>query len=164
MLENWKRGIVIPVAKPVKDPDQAKRYRPIARLSSVAKLIDCLRLPEFSLNENFQKYHHGLKKERSVTTVLICISFFLKADLTQAKLCQRTLLVVLDLILIFDTVGHYPLLNDITSSNLFDKTKRWILAYLRVRRIDVELRQTKSKRRKVPHKLVCYPRSYLICI
>ena len=109
----------------------------------MAKLIERLLLPEFNFKVNFQEHQHGLRKERSTTTALNCISIYIKAGLNQAKSRQRTLTAA------FDTVDHHHLLNDIASSNLSNNTKRWILAYLRGRHTYAELRDTKSKRRNV---------------
>ena len=142
-------GRLIPLAKPGKDPGQAKSYRTIALLSPVAKLIERLLLPEFNFNVNFQEHQHGFRKERATTTALNCISFYIKAGLNKAKPRQRTLMVALDLTAAFDTVDHHHLLNPIASSNLSNNTKRWILAYLRDRHTYVEFRDTKSKSRKV---------------
>ena len=75
--ENWKVGRKIPLAKPGKDPKQAKSYRPIALLSPVASLIERLLLPDFNFNVDFQEHQHGFRKERSKTTELNCISIYI---------------------------------------------------------------------------------------
>ena len=50
IAQNWKVGKIIPLLKPVKDPEHSKSYRPYALLSPVAKITERLLLPKFDLN------------------------------------------------------------------------------------------------------------------
>ena len=84
MPQKWKVGKILPLLKPVKDPEQSKSYRHIALLSPVAKLAEKLLLKDYERSIDLAD-HYGFRKMRSTTTVLNCISYKIKVGLNQKQ-------------------------------------------------------------------------------
>ena len=63
--------------------------------------------------------------------------------------CDRSVLVAIDLTAAFDTVNHEKLLNYVNESTLPDTLEQFLNCYIRGRSTYVELREHKSKHRRV---------------
>lgn len=142
-------GRIIPLLKPGKPADVSKSYRPIALLSPVAKLVEKILLPEVQEHLPLADHQHGFRSGRSTITALNTVVHAITTGLNKPKPCDRTIMVALDLTAAFDTVNIATLLEDVRTTNISARTKRWLRAYLRGRSTFTEYQGRRSKLRKV---------------
>ena len=145
----WKSAHVIPVLKPGKSPDQGNSYRPISLLCPEVKVLERLNLPILKAALSTSPTQHGFKSRHSVVSSLLPLTTNIARGFNAPKPAFRTGLLCVDLSKAFDVVDHHRLLKKIGLSDLHSNMKRWLVAYLRDRRIRVEYEGKFSKWRKV---------------
>lgn len=101
---NWKEAILIPLAKPSKDPQLPASYRMISLLSNISKIYEAFihqKITEF-INENdiYESFQFGFRKNHATTHAL---SIFTADVATQLNKRSGTIAVSLDTEKAFDT-------------------------------------------------------------
>ena len=145
----WKSANIIPVLKPGKSPDLGPSYRPISLLCPEIKVLERLNLPVLSASLASSPSQHGFKSNHSTVTALLPLTTNVVRGFNEKKPAVRTGLLCVDLSKAFDVVDHHQLLKKIGFSDLHSNLKRWLVAYLRDRRVRVIYQGKESKWRKV---------------
>ena len=145
----WKSAHVIPVLKPGKSPDQGLSYRPISLLCPEIKVLERLLLPILKVALPTSSTQHGFKPRHSTVSALLPLSTNVARGFNEQKPAHRTGLLCVDLSKAFDVVDHHRLLKKIGFSDLNSNLKRWLVAYLRDRRVRVVYEGKLSRWRKV---------------
>ena len=145
----WKSANVIPVLKPGKSPDQGPSYRPISLLCPEIKVLERMLLPTLSASLTTSPSQHGFKARHSTVSALLPLSTNIVRGFNARKPAIRTGLLCVDLSKAFDVVDHHRLLKKIGLTDLHSNLKRWLVAYLRDRRIRVVYQGKPSKWQKV---------------
>ena len=145
----WKSAQVIPVPKPGKPADQGTSYQPISLLCPEVKVLERLNLGIMSAALSTSPSQHGFKKNHSSVSALLPLATNVVRGFNAAKPAYRTGLLCVDLSKAFDVVDHHRLLKKIDASPLNSNLKRWLVAYLRDRRVRVLFQGKMSKWRKV---------------
>ena len=145
----WKTANVIPVPKPNKPSDQGKSYRPISLLCPEVKVLERLNLPILRASLPPSPSQHGFRGNHSTVTALMPLTTQIIRGFNERKPALRTGLLCVDLSSAFDVIDHHLLLWKINSSDLNPNLKRWLIAYLRDRRVRVLYQGVASKCRKV---------------
>ena len=145
----WKSSLTIPIHKPGKDTSKGSPYRPISLLCPALKVLETLILP--TINTYLLPAHdqHGVRQEHSTTSALLQLSTEITMGFNQRKPHDRTVCVVVDLSVVFDTVCHNKVLSKINRSHLPPATSRWLSCYLRRRQAKTCFRGVKSPSRKI---------------
>ena len=92
---------------------------------------------------------HGFKSSYSTVTALLPLTTNVVRGFNERKPTVRTGLLCVELSKAFDVVDHHRLLKKIGYSDLHSNLKRWLVAYLRDRRVRVIHQGKNSKWRKV---------------
>ena len=105
--DSWKHGIVVPIPKPGKAPEQVTGYRPITLLPCMGKLMErmVLRRLQHTLESRnvFSSFHLGFRKGKSTTDAL----HLMKNAITLAQHAHEYCLIVyLDIEGALDSVWH----------------------------------------------------------
>ena len=144
----WKSATVIPVPKPGKPQDQGLSYRPISLLCPEVKILERLLYPSFSASFDASPNQHGFRPGRSTITALLPLTTQVAEGFNAPKPASRTGLLSIDLSKAFDIVDRAKLMEKINRTNLHGNLKRWLLCYLRDRRVRVQYQGCFSKWRK----------------
>ena len=130
----WKIGLIIPILKPNKSPDQSTSYRPISLLSPLAKLMEKLVLwtltEHFQLAENAEYRRRRVQENAEYNNSFACIHDHIQRGLNDKRPNKRKLMVALDLSRAFDTVNIEILMKIILETTLPPTIKRWLGNYL----------------------------------
>ena len=145
----WKSANVIPVLKPGKSPDLGPSYRPISLLCPEIKVLERLNLPILRAALSSSPSQHGFKAQHNTVSALLPLTTQVVRGFNDKKPAVRTGLLCVDLSKAFDVVDHHRLLKKIGFSDLHSNLKRWLVAYLRDRRVRVDYQGKNSKWRKV---------------
>ena len=132
----WKSADVIPVQKPGKPADQGSSYRPISLLCPEVKVLERLNLRLLKPSLSSAPSQHGFKSNHSTISAVLPLVTQVARGFNERKPALRTGLLCVDLSKAFDVVEHH-LLKKIDCTDLHPNLKRWLLAYLRDRRIRV---------------------------
>lgn len=126
----WKMANILPIVK-VKNPKEAKDYRPISILCVLGKALEKIvhkQVSDYlSNNQLFAEYQSGFRKNHSTVTALLKVTDDIRAAMDQRLM---TLLVLLDLSKAFDCVHHELLLTKLKYLGFSDNTLNWFLSYL----------------------------------
>ena len=145
----WKCANVVPVPKPNKPLDQGTSYRPISLLCPEVKVLERLNLPIMRASLQPSPSQHGFRSNHSTTTALLPLTNQIARGFNSKKPAKRTGLVCVDLSKAFDVVDHHRLLWKIHNSNLNPNLKRWLVSYLRDRKVRCLYQGKASRWRKV---------------
>ncbi len=144
--EAWKHGIVVPIPKPGKAPEQVTGYRPITLLPCMGKLMERMvlrRLQHTLESQNvFSSLHLGFRKGKSTIDAL----HLMKNAITLAQLSHEYCLIVyLDIEGAFDSVWHDGLLFKLHSIGVGDQMLAWLYSYFQNRTVQVQVGVDKSE-------------------
>ena len=78
---------------------------------------------------------HGFKSRHSTVTALLPLATNVARGFNEKKPAIRTGLLCINLSKAYDVVDHHRLLKKIGFSDLHSNLKRWLVAYLRDRRV-----------------------------
>ena len=145
----WKCAHVIPIQKPNKPSDQGKSYRPISLLCPEVKVLERLNLPLMRASLSPSDAQHGFRGNHSTVTALLPLTTQIIRGFNERKPASRTGLLCVDLQSAFDVIDHHALLWKIDSSDLHPNLKRWLVAYLRDRKVRCLYQGVASRWRKV---------------
>lgn len=140
--ELWKKSKIIPVFKKGKRSD-IKNYRPIAILSSFAKIFERIIHTKLTLQTNhiISPNQHGFIKKRSTATNLLCLNI----NITKALKSNKQLDVIYtDFAKAFDTVNFKILLSKLAKLGFCPRLLSWINSYLSERLLYIKYKSTYS--------------------
>lgn len=136
----WKRGKIIPILKPGKDPSVPTSYRPITLLSAISKIFERLILERLLLHID---QHHiiapeqfGFRKGFSTVHQLVRVENTIHRN---KSLSNNTAMVFLDVEKAFDNVWHDGLVHKMVQANFPDYLIRIVRNYLSNRTFRVHL-------------------------
>ena len=92
-------------------------------------------------------YQHGFRPGQSRSSALLQLTSDVATGFNQRKPPHRTICVVVDLTVAFNTVNHNVLLSKIARSTLPESTCRWLSNYIRGRQSVTICRDIQSKAR-----------------
>ena len=148
--ELWKRGIIIPILKPGKDPTACKSYCPISLLSTIGKLLE--RMVKARLEWQIERNHilHrsqcGFRKGMSTMDILARLDCKIQKAF---KRKQIALVVYVDLENAFDRVSHTGLIYKMAKNGIDGHMLKWIEEYLRDRKVKVRLFEEYSEEHRL---------------
>ena len=126
----WKMANILPIPK-VRNPKEAKDYRPISILCVLGKALEKVvhkQVSEFlSVNKLFAEFQSGFRQNHSTVTALLGVTDDIRAAMD--KICI-TLLALLDLSKAFDCVHHELLLTKLKYLGFSDAVVGWFSSYL----------------------------------
>ena len=128
--------------------DQGPSYRPISQLAPKIKILERLIIPDLVSSLSPNASQHGFRPRHSTITALLPLATTIARGFNNAKPASCTGLLSIDLSKAFDVVDRDKLLDKIESTNLNPNLKRWLLCYLRDRRMRVRYQGRLSKWRK----------------
>lgn len=127
---SWKSAFVLPLLKSG-DPSLLDNYRPISRLSVLAKLFESLinEQLKYFLTENsiLNPMQSGFRQGHSTVTAVTAVTNDILNALDNKKSCAA---IFIDLSKAFDTVDHDLLLKRLQRIGFSDTVLRWFSNYL----------------------------------
>jgi hypothetical protein len=164
----WKLAKIIPILKPLKDPNDGNSYRPISLLSPIAKTLEKLILPSITNNIPNLDFQHGFKENHSTITALHKINSKIAEGFNKKRKPDRTVIVSLDMSKAFDTVNIHTLLQKISNTKIPNKIIKFLSNYLKGRQAFTIFEDARSITRNlktgVPQGGVLSPTLFLISI
>lgn len=165
----WKKAVVIPVAKPGKDGTKTDSYRPISLLSGLSKLTEKIILRRLDKIEQKEKIipncQFGFRSGHSTTHQVVRIITDIKTNLNQN---QNTVLMLLDMQKAFDKVWIDGLIYKLLKVQIPPHLCKLILSYLTQREFRVRLNGAMSGSKiiaaGVPQGSVLGPKLYTMYI
>ena len=113
----WKKGKIITILKPNKDPTKPSSYRPITLLCTPSKIMELLVLNLISPYIPLAQSQHGFRPLHSTSTLLTNLTQQITDGINQLK-PQRTLLTTIDISKAFDAMPRRNLINKINQTKL----------------------------------------------
>ena len=130
--DNWKTGLIIPIAKPKKNPNLPESYRPITLLQCISKLMEniisnrlCFIAEENNLLLDSQ---HGFRARRSTLDPVVELEYEIRKGIADTHV---TVVVFFDLKAAYDSVDHKLLLNALVKLGLGGRLLTWIEDFLK---------------------------------
>ena len=146
----WKRGTIITILKPQKDPTLATSYRPITLLCTPSKITERLTLDIAEKHIELSHTQHGFRPLHSTNTLLTNLTQNVLDGMNSNK-PERTLLITIDISKAFDAIPRFILTDKIYNTNMPNNTKRWLANYLADRRSHVTFKGKSSLTRNFPN-------------
>ena len=149
MPKIWGKALVLPIAKPNKDPHLVSSYRPIALTSSVCKLLKKIlnmRLMHYLEKGNFlSPSQYGFRKRRSTVDSLVRLD----NDILNAFARQQQLKAVFfDIEKAYDTTWCYHILHYVHRVGIRGRLANFIRYFLQDRHFCVSISDIKSMEQK----------------
>jgi exonuclease III len=136
----WRQAIIIPIAKPGKDPSNPNHYRPISLTNCLCKIMERLinsRLVWYlELNNILTPYQAGFRKHRSTTDHLLLLDTFIR---NAFKNKNHVLAVFFDLEKAYDMAWKFGSLTDLHDAGLRGHLPTFIGNFLDQRTFQVRL-------------------------
>ena len=114
----WKLANIVLTPKPHKDTDKGTSYRPISRLSVIAKTLEKSLLPYITANIPNTTMQHGYKTQHSTVTALHTLNNTVAKGFNQMAPPARTLTVTLDMSKACDTINIHTLIRKLLQTNI----------------------------------------------
>ena len=139
-----KSAIITPLLKKAsRDPESLKNYRPIvSNLTFVSKFLERMVAKQlhnhFSQHQLYEKHQSAYRKRHSTETALTCVQNDILRAIDYSKV---TVLVLLDLSAVFDTVDYNFLLERLKQ---YGTAQSWFKSYLEERSQKVHLHRSSS--------------------
>ena len=146
----WKRGKIITLLKPNKDPTQPSSYRPVTLLCTPSKILEHLILNLISPHIPLAQSQHGFRPLHSTSTLLTNLTQQISDGINSRK-PQRTLLTTIDISKAFDAIPRYTLIYKIYNTDMANNAKRWLANYLAGRQGYVSFQNELSRIRNFPN-------------
>ena len=143
--ETEKVGIITPIVKPNKDPNNINNYRPITSLTFLSKLLENVVHEQIINYLNTQnllpKFQSAYRYQHSTTTALLKIQNDIINILAKG---ETVIYISLDLSAAFDTILHSHLLKCLQNFGIIDIPLKWFNSYLNNRKIKVKAKNMLS--------------------
>ena len=147
---DWKLGLIIPIAKPLKDPNLPESYRPITLLQCLSKLLENLvgnRLNFIAEKHNLLiNTQHGFRSKRQTLDPIVELEYEIRKGIAEGDV---TVVVFFDLKAAYDSVDHKLLLNALAKLGIGGKLLSWIEEFLKDRYISTIVEDHISKALKI---------------
>lgn len=147
----WKKGKIITILKPKKDPTQAASYRPITLLCTPSKIIERHILHNINPHILLSPTQHGFRPNHSTNTLLTNLTQHTFDGINCKRPAQRTILATVDISKAFDAIPRFPLTDKIYNTTMPNNTKRWLANYLSGRQSYVSYNNKSSHTRILPN-------------
>lgn len=138
--QTWSEAIVIPIAKPGKDPTDPNSYRPIALTSCVCKTLERMinnRLVWYlEKNRIISELQSGFRKRRSTVDHLVRLESFIRESLVRH---EHVVAVFFDLEKAYDTTWKYGIMRDLFNAGLRGRLPNFISNFLSDRHFRVRM-------------------------
>lgn len=136
----WKHALIVPIAKPGKDPSQATNYRPIALTLNLCKLMERIlvnRLSYYMESKGlFSSYQCGFRKGRSTIDAMVR----LETDIKKALAMKEVIVAVFfDIQKAYDMLWKEGLMMQLNRLGVGGRMYNWILSFLFGRTIQVRV-------------------------
>ena len=145
----WKSALIVPILKPGKPADKASSYRPISLLCPEVKVLERMNLGVLRSSLPPASSQHGFRSQHSTVSALLPLANQVADGFNESKPARRTGLLCVDLSKAFDVVTHHKLVEKIGRTDLHPNLKRWLVAYLRDRKVRCLYQGKASKWRKL---------------
>ena len=136
----WRQAIVIPIAKPGKDPTNPGNYRPIALTSCLCKTMERMvndRLVYYlETNNIITEFQSGFRKNRSTTDQLVRLETAVREAFINR---QHLVAIFFDLEKAYDTTWRYGIMKDLHDAGLRGHMPSFIARFLSDRIFSVRL-------------------------
>ena len=148
--KEWKRGLILPILKPNRPPDEVSSYRPITLLPALGKIFERIlqRRIEYVLEKNLKlnDFQCGFRRGHSTIDVLLRLENKIQNALTSNKVC---VVVYVDYKSAFDTVSHRSTLQKLGKLGIKGKLFQIISNFLKDRTIAVSINNVQSDIRQI---------------
>ena len=146
----WRKGIIVPIYKNNKKPEDPSSYRPVCLTSVVCKLLERIIHTKFiyylKTNNIISKSQHAfMTKKSTVTNLIECLNDWTK-DVDAKKPVD---ILYIDLAKAFDSVSHVKLLYKLTKIGVGQSLLKWFESFLTEREHCVKVKNVKSPYEKV---------------
>ncbi|KAG8177447.1 hypothetical protein JTE90_008631 [Oedothorax gibbosus] len=143
---SWQRAIVIPIAKPGKDPQDAGNYRPIALTSCLCKLMERMvnaRLV-YCLEEKgtFSPFQSGFRHHRSTIDNILLLETSIREAFVRN---QHLVSIFFDMEKAYDRTWRYGILKDLYHLGFRGNLPVFIQNFLKTRVFQVRVGSTLSR-------------------
>ena len=167
----WRRGVIIPLLKPLKPASDLASYRPVTLTSQLSKLMERMiaRRILYSIRDKLESTQWGFRDGRSTVDALMeVVDKIVRAfdtferyrmPITEAQKASgkvhpegkwndtyhRALTIMVDFSSAFDTIGHHAVLRQLEDlgANAYDR--RWVRSFLTGREAKVRLDDDTSR-------------------
>ena len=143
--QDWSHSIIIPIAKPGKNPNSPSSYRPIALTSCLCKIMERLinaRLLEYLLiNRGLSPAQCGCQRNRSTTDHLVRLEDSIRCAFSHH---QHYISIFFDLERAYDMTWRKGIVIDLYKLGLRGLLPRYIAAFLESRYFRVKIGNTLS--------------------
>jgi hypothetical protein len=150
--QKWKNAFIVPIFKSGSQTD-AGNYRPIAKLSVIAKLFDALMADE--LFEHFSSilsiHQHGFFRHRSTVTNLAAYTEYIERVLSKRGQVDT---IYTDFSAAFDKVPHNLLIKKLNDLGIGGNLLKWFSSYLKGRTQRVQIGNVLSDEMCVPSSVI----------
>uniref|UniRef100_A0AAQ4RRK9 Reverse transcriptase domain-containing protein n=1 Tax=Gasterosteus aculeatus aculeatus TaxID=481459 RepID=A0AAQ4RRK9_GASAC len=148
--DGWKQAVVLPFAKPGKDPGKVDSYRPIALTSNLCKLMEKMIVKRliFYLESKglMSEAQSGFRRGRSTMDALVVVS----TEIAKALAMKEKMVVVyFDIEKAYDTMWREGVLMKLSALGVEGRMYNWILDFLFDRYIQVRVGTILSERYEV---------------
>ena len=141
----WRHAIVIPIAKPGKDPSQVTNYRPISLTSCLCKLmekmVNCRLMWYVERNNMLSSSQSGVRKNRSTLDSLASLESEIKSGFKKKEV---TVAVFFDIHKAFDTTWRYSILKTLHDNHMRGELPIFIKNFLTERTFQTRIDATYS--------------------
>ena len=141
----WRHAIVIPIAKPGKDPSHVTNYRPISLTSCLCKLMEKMvnsRLMWYiEKNNMLSPSQSGVRKKRSTLDCLASLESEIKSGFKKKEI---TVAVFFDIHKAFDTTWRYSILKTLHDNHMRGELPIFIKNFLTERTFQTRVDATYS--------------------
>lgn len=141
----WRESTIIPFLKPGKVATCTSSYRPITLTNNLCKLMEKIinrRLQHFLEKGNkYSPVQSGFRAAHSTRDALCRLEYSARSAIMERKYCVA---VLIDFAQAFDTVWHHGLLQKLKNLQLIGNLPNFILNFLQLRKINVEISSTLS--------------------
>ncbi|KAI2655937.1 RNA-directed DNA polymerase from mobile element jockey [Labeo rohita] len=147
---SWKEAIIIPIAKPGKDPMNPANYRSIALMSHVGKIMEWMIVERMTFYIEskclLSPYQSGFRKGRGTMDPVVCLETVIRKAMINK---ESVMAVFLDVEKAYDMAWKEGLLIKLDKMGIKGRTFNWVKSFLFERYIQVKIGTSVSNKFKV---------------
>ena len=137
---NWSKSIIIPIAKPGKDPNSPNSYRPIALTSCICKVFERLlneRIMEFFIMKRIiSPAQSGGQQNRSTTDHLVRLESTIRDAFASNEHCIS---ILFDLERAYDMTWRAGIVRDLHQTGMRGLLPKYVSEFLKTRKFKVKV-------------------------